>query len=232
MILSVHLADVGALSTVGVLRKTPTPDQVPGLRYGFMGRTAPLHGGLMPKPEPGRVGLVAAWDGDDALDRFLADDSLARRLDAGWHVRLDPLHAYGSWSSLPGLEQVDRDMDDDEPVAVLTLGRLRISQTVRFLRASAAAEGLAAADPAVLASTACARLPSVVATFSLWRTFAAMRDYAAGRSGEGHLAASSAHKDKPFHHESVFIRFRPYGSHGSWNGHDPLAEVAREALRP
>jgi hypothetical protein len=58
-------------------------------------------------------------------------------------------------------------MGGDEPAAVLTLGRLRPTQTLRFLKASAAAEGLALRERALLASTALARPPSLVATFSL-----------------------------------------------------------------
>ena len=171
--------------------------------------------------------MIAAWDGDEALDDFLRAHPLAERLRSGWHVRLEPLHAFGSWSELPQLEDLDRESGDDEAVAVLTLGRLRVSQVVRFLRASAAAEELAVADPALLAATALARPPGLVATFSLWRTVAAMRDYAQGRSGDGHVAASRAHKAKPFHSESVFARFRPYRSEGTWGGGDPLADVAR-----
>jgi hypothetical protein len=29
---------------------------------------------------------------------------------------------------------------------------------------------------------------------------------------------------KPFHHQSAFIRFRPYGSEGKLDGRNPLAE--------
>ncbi len=59
-------------------------------------------------------------------------------------------------------------MDDEEPAAVLTLGRLRGTQALRFLRASAAAEELAVGDPALLASTGWgAGPPSLVATSSL-----------------------------------------------------------------
>jgi hypothetical protein len=226
MILSIHLADVGLGSTLRSLARTPKPHEVPGLRYAATALTAPLGGGLR-APDLRRVGLIAAWDGDEALDDFLRAHPLAHRLRSGWHVRLEPLHAFGSWSALPELDDCDAEAADDEPVAVLTLGHLRKSQAVRFLRASRGAEKLAVADPAVLAATGLARPPGLFATFSLWRTVAAMRDYAQGRSGDGHLAASRAHKAKPFHSESVFARFRPYRSEGTWGGGDPLADVAR-----
>jgi hypothetical protein len=100
--------------------------------------------------------------------------------------------------------------------------RSRWTQTVRFLRASAAAERLAVGDPAVLASTGLARPPALVATFSLWQSVAAMRAYAGGGNDPAHRDAVRAHAARPFHHESAFVRFRPYRAEGSWDGREPL----------
>jgi hypothetical protein len=222
MIVSVHLADVGKRAALRLL-KTGRRHTAPGLRYAQVTTTAPLSPHLMPKPTLGRVGLIAAWEGDDALDEFLASHPLAEQLAHGWHVRLAPVRIFGAWSELDGLVRDERPMAGEEPAAVLTLGRLRLSQTLRFLKASAAAEGLARRSPALLASTALARPPSLVATFSLWRSTDAMRGYTRGDAGEGHLAATRAHAARPFHHESAFIRFRPYASAGRWDGSDPLA---------
>ena len=97
-----------------------------------------------------------------------------------------------AWPPLPGLPDEEQPMDDEEPGAVLTIGRLRLTQTLRFLRASAAAEELVVGDPALLASTGFARLPSLVATFSLWRTTAAMRAYARGHADPRHVEAVRA----------------------------------------
>jgi hypothetical protein len=116
-------------------------------------------------------------------------------------------------------------MDDAEPAAILTIGRLRPTQTFRFLRATAHAEDLVVRDPAVLACTGLARPPALVATFSLWRSTGAMRAYARGELEPGHRAAVHAHAARPFHRESAFVRFRPYRAEGSWDGRDPLADV-------
>jgi hypothetical protein len=222
MIVSVHLADVGKRAALGLVRD---PAKAPGLRYAELAIAAPLGGGLLPTPQLGRVGLIAGWDDDRALDGFLTSHPLAERLAGGWHVRLEPLRASGSWSGLPELSRHERPVDEDEQVAVLTLGRLRLRRVSPFLRASAAAEAQAVADPALLASTGLARPPRLVATFSLWRTAAAMRAYAYGRTAKAHLAAIQAHRARAFHHESVFARFRPYAAHGTWDGRDPLASV-------
>ena len=165
---------------------------------------------------------MAFWDEESALDGFLAQHPAAETLAGGWHTRLSPVHAFGGWPELPDLVGGEPPMDPEEPAAVVTLGRLRLTQTIRFLRANAPAAGLAVASPHLLASTALAR-PPFVSTFSLWKTTAAMRDYASGRAGPGHREAIAAQKRRDFHHESVFARFRPFASHGTWDGRDPLA---------
>jgi len=223
MVLSVHLADVGVRAAPGILRRGgPRPSEVAGLRYAEMTGAAPLSGHLLPRPQAGRVGLIAAWDEESALDAFEAGHPLASHLARGWRVRLQPLHVYGAWPGLPSLPGKEIAIGEQEPVAVLTLGQLRLRRVRPFLRASANAEAEAVADPGMLASTGLARPPRMVATFSLWRNVAAMRAYA-GREGGAHRAATSAHRANSFHHESAFIRFRPYASSGSWDGRDPLA---------
>jgi hypothetical protein len=230
MIVSVHLADVGTAAALRLLRATPAPAELPGLRYAEVTLVGPLSGGLLPRPHPGRVGLIAGWDDDPALQDFLAGHPLAARLAHGWHVRLQPMRVSGAWPRLAGLPSEEETMDDAEPVAVLTLGRLRLSQTVRFLRARAAAERLAVGDPELLASVALARPPGLVATFSLWQSTRAMRAYACGQAGVAHLAAVRAHAARPFHHQSAFVRFRPYRSVGTWDGWDPLAAFGPQPL--
>ena len=224
MVVSVHIADAGALRAARSILRKPRFRAVPGLTYAEPAFTAPL-GGRVPRPNPGRLGLIAAWDDDAALDRFLADHHpLAADLARGWHVRLQPLRCFGSWAGLDDLPSEPLPVDDEEPVAALTLGRLRYSRTVPFLRAAAPAERDAVEDPDLLASIGFARLaaPRLVSTFSLWRSAAAMRRYAFGQNGT-HQAAVRADRNRPFHHESAFIRFRPYASHGLWDGRDPLA---------
>jgi hypothetical protein len=169
------------------------------------------------------VALVAAWESDDAFEAFSSGHPIADTLALGWQVRLQPLHVYGEWPALGGLPKGEIEVDADEPVAVLTIGRPRVLRLPAFLKASAAAESEAVANPDALALTGLARPPRLVSTFSIWRNVAAMRAYARGSSDGGHPRATKADRANPFHHESAFIRFRPYASAGSWDGHDPLA---------
>jgi hypothetical protein len=225
MILSVHIADVTRRRALSALRHGLRPSATSGLRYADVAIAAPLSAGLLPHPTLTRLGLIAAWQDEGALDEFMAGHRLAEQLASGWHVRLEPLRASGAWAELPDFPRGERPVDDDEPVVVLTLGRLRPSRGLAFLRSSAAAEAQALADPALLASTALARPPGFVATVSVWRTASAMRDYAYGRSGQGHTSAVDVQRRRPFHKESIFMRFRPLATGGQWDGRDPLAQA-------
>lgn len=169
-----------------------------------------------------RVALVTAWHDESALERFLDRSPVAEMFAGGWSVRLEPLRAWGEWPAFGPLPSRD-DSDRTEPVAALTLGRLRVARILPFLSASAGAEREARAHPAFLEGTALARPPGLVATFSLWRSAEGVRSYAAGSDSGGHRRAAKAHHRDPFHHESVFIRFRPYAARGSWDGRDPLS---------
>jgi hypothetical protein len=232
VIASLQLAELGRRRGLRLLGTKLRPADVRGLRYAELMVTAPLSERTLPRPNPARLGLFAAWDDDRAFEDFLAADPLAQQFARGWRVRLQPTRIFGAWPELPGLPADEQRMDEAEPAGVLTLGRLRLSQAIRFLRASAGAEGLALSDPALLAATGLARPPALVATFSLWRTTSAMRAYAHGGPGPGHLAAIREHAARPFHHRSAFIRFRPYAAEGSWSGCEPLAAKRPGSLEP
>jgi hypothetical protein len=233
VIVSVHIVDAGLPRMPAALRRQPRSEAVPGLLYAETTVAARQGGGGGLPLYPGRFGLIAAWEEDSALDDFLrGDHPLAGQLVAGWHSRLEPLRVSGSWPAMPGLPERPLAVADDEPVAVLTLGRPRLNRLRPFLRSARPAEAEVVEAPGLLASIGLARPPRLVSTFSLWSSAAAMRDYSY-RDGGTHMAAVRADRERPFHHESAFIRFRPYASAGSWDGRDPLAfdEAASDVVR-
>jgi hypothetical protein len=230
MVVSVHIADVGFSKGRKLRRGAGQLEGTHGCTYSEGLVTAPLSASLLPKPRLGRVALLASWERDEGIDEFLASHPVGRELAAGWHVRLTPLRVSGAWPKMPGLPERSLPVADEEPVAVLTLGRLRVHRGLAFLRAAAAAEAeavAAAGGGGLLAGTGLARPPHVFSTFSIWRSAAAMKSYSYGREGT-HQSAVRADRQRAFHHESAFIRFRPYASRGSWEGRDPLAGLIAE----
>lgn len=224
MIGSVHLTDGGLRTTVGALRRTPSPGDAPGLRHARVVVAAPLGSGP-PVPQVGRVGLVAFWDDEAALDRFLETHSLADVFAGGWSVRLDPVRAVPVASRhFPGIpDDLPTRTDDDGagPTAVLTIGQMRVARTVPFVRASNRAEAQVAGAPGSVWATGFANVTQrVVSTFSLWETAEQMRAYATSTSG--HSDAIRQEHRRSFHHAGSFVRFRPHDARGALSGRNPL----------
>ena len=224
MIVSVHIAELGLRDAAMVLLRPPRPGAVPGLTYAETLTTAPLGAPLLPPQQVGRVGMFAAWESEDALEEFTRRHPVGVRFARGWQVRLQPLRVFGSWKGMPGLPSRALPVEEGEPVGILTLGRLRLRRINVFRKAAAPAEHAAIESPALLAGTGLARLPRLVATFSLWRSASEMREYAVAAGGP-HSAAMAADRLHDFHRESAFVRFRPYASEGEWDGRDPLADL-------
>jgi len=227
MIVTVQIADVGPRAATRALFGPPDPARVPGLTYAATVTTAPIAGRLLPAPRPGRVAMIAAWEEDAAIDEFRHAHPLGALFARGWEARMRPLRVSGAWPEMPGLPAEPLPVDEEEPIAALTLGRPRLGRALPFLRSAAAAEAEAARDGAMIASSGLARPPRLVSTFSLWRSFAAMREYAYGKGG-AHQDSVRTDRERPFHHASAFVRLRPYASSGSWDGRDPLAGLAQE----
>jgi len=225
MIASVHLADVGVRSALALNRKAPPPGSIRGLRHANIALAAPLGGSVLPTPQFSRVGLIAFWEDDDAIDGFLSSHPLAGKLASGWHARLEPLRAHGTWPGLPTDLPKQRAVEHEGPVAALTLGRPRVSQFIRFLRTSAKAEANVVAAPGLTWASGFGHPPSLVATCSLWESTRALSTYAYGTREPAHPDAIASGDARPFHHEQAFIRFRPYASQGHLDGKNPLAET-------
>ena len=220
MIASLQFADVGRAQAARLLALPPRPGEH-GLRHAAVGVAVPLSGKLLPSPSLRRVGLLAFWEDDEAAQSFLERSPIGEALAGGWRSRLEPLRVWGSWPGVPAELQRARHTAYQGPTVVVTLGRLRLSQTARFLRASSRAEAEVLDAPGLVWATGLAR-PPFVCTCSLWRSVADMSAYAYDHDGAAHPAAIAEDRAKPFHRQSAFIRFRPYEITGSLAGRSPL----------
>src|SRR6185436_9856693 len=100
-------------------RKAPKVGKVPGLRMAEVAPAARFNGKFRPSLNFGRIGLIAFWDDEAALDGFLRDHELATALAGGWRVRLEPLRAFGAWPGLPDDVPKPRSVEHDGPAAVI-----------------------------------------------------------------------------------------------------------------
>jgi heme-degrading monooxygenase HmoA len=227
MIATIDVADLGALSTLRALRRRPTPTDVPGLRWLDVAPAVPLAS----KRPPGlrRAVLFAMWEDETAAAAFADRSPFAERFaHDGFHAVMRPLRAFGTWRGLPDEVPRARVTQHDGPVIVTTLGRLRMSQTLRFLRASRPAERAAIQADGLVWGTAAAR-PPFVATVSVWSSDEAAAAYAYADAHAGHPRAIARQRRKDFHHESAFVRYAVISSTGTLPGGPPLDSATHVA---
>jgi hypothetical protein len=202
-----------------------------------------------------RWALFAVWEDEGAVARFLADSAVAERwgrlAHEAWHVRLAPVRAHGAWGGenpLAGAREpaaegagaatatpastgdvaatavASGDPAAPGPVAILTRAAIRPLALARFYRAIDPPATDLVRQPDLIESVGVGEWPLArQATFSLWRSLEGARRYAYGRPDHREVVRRT--RAERWYSEELFARFSPYGSQGTWNGRDPLAEV-------
>jgi len=230
MLFSAHLVDTSPVKAL--LRKTPKPATTPGLKSARNGICAPFSDRSLPAPQLSREAMIACWEDEAALDRFLAQDPTGQAFASGWCARLELVRALGVF---PGLtdDMVQaagskfRDMTG--PSVAFTMGTAYAKTAVPFYRVNKGLERQFLKTPSGLWGTGMTNLAQrFVATISIWESLDAASDYM--RTG-AHGAAVKAHWDPakdPTGHTFVtgggFLSFRPLSVSGSVSGKNPLPE--------
>lgn len=220
MVAAIDIADIGVRRSARLLSRRPlAPSDAAGLRWGGTATLLPLASRRPPRLT--RTALISFWDDLAAVDAFRENHPLAGAFKPGLQLTLRPLRAFGAWPGLPADVPRSRKTDHDGPVVVATLGRLRPSQLVRFIRASRPAERAALNSQGLIWGTAAAR-PPFVATISIWRAGEDAAAYAYGDERQPHPQAIAAQRRKDFHRQSAFVRFALIASDGQLEGDNPL----------
>jgi hypothetical protein len=180
------------------------------------------------RPTPRRWALLCGWNEAEGLDELLAGSPMLGAFleDAleGWYVRLEPVRVVdGSWRGWRPATEGVRPLADDEPVIVMTYGRLKRRHVPAFLRANRRALAQALRHPGMLSWLGLSDAVPVASTFSLWRSIADVQGYAYGPGDHEPVARHS--KRVPWADDYFFARFRPLASSGTWDGRDPVAEA-------
>ncbi|HWD71361.1 MAG TPA: spheroidene monooxygenase [Actinomycetota bacterium] len=184
-----------------------------------------------PIPNLKRVGLFAVWDEEAALDHFLVHSPVARRWhrcsDETWHVKLEPLGAHNLSGRLnPFSDLIARPIPSTDPGAMLTYATLRSRGVLPFYLSFPSVAAEVASQSGFVAglfwTEITPRRPPLigVGTFSLWHSLRDAMEFATGGAAHGTTRARS--QQEGWFSESVFARFRPYASSGTWEGSDPL----------
>ena len=168
------------------------------------------------------MAVFAEWEDEAALLGFLAQHPFGRKLNEGWHVRLEFVRRWGEVRELAPLPDAAERLELDEPVVAVTVARMRLTELPRFIRWGRPVERQIRDHPEATLAMAAIRLPRTVSTFSIWTSTRAMTGMVFGRDdGEAarrHVEAMTERDRRDFHHEFTTLRFRPLSEHGSWDG--------------
>lgn len=143
---------------------------------------------------------------------FLEKDNFGKVLASGWHVRLKFYRRWGYISELADLPENSVNKNPDAPVVGITLARLKISETIRFLKWGKPVEGLVRDHPGKTFALAAMRPLNTLSTFSIWRSEEEMVEMVKGENVHGR--AIGEQMKKSFHHEFTTMRFYLLGEFG------------------
>lgn len=225
-IASFHLVDVGrwrapaGVARIGLdrheLALTPGLLHARSLGAGHDGRMA-----LSFRPD--RRAVFAVWRDGDALDRFLAESAAAARwasAESAWHVRLRLIDGRGRWARETVLDEIEPATNLDGPVLTLTRAAIRPGALRSFLRHGRSVTRSLDDVAGLRAVVGVGEVPIVrLGTVAVWDD-----DHAARRAAvewADHAAAMRAATTDRMFSESLFARFEPFDSHGTWSGTDP-----------
>ena len=195
-------------------------------RLFFTIELEPVTGG---RPTPTRWAFFSAWDEREARDGFFAEPRMLEpffeHARESWSVSLDPVRLVnGEWRGWrPDTDEVEP-LARDEPLAVITYGRLRTRYIPSFIWNNRKAVRQVHGNPGLIDRVGLGDGVNVASTFSLWRSQGDVVRYAYGPGDHKPIQRRSL--DAPWGTDYFFARFRPVASRGEWNGRDPLGDYA------
>lgn len=220
---SFHLAHMPLLTAAGGLLRAP---KAAGLRHIEVLAGMQLGAAVISprRMQLRRLVVFAEWETEDALVDFLARHPLGRKLNEGWHVRLEFVRRWGEVRQFENLQDAEVPLGLDEPVVAVTLARMRLPELPRFIHWGRPVERQIRDHLQTTLAMAAIRLPRTVSTFSIWTSTRAMTGMVFGRddgaSAARHTEAMTERERRDFHHEFTTLRFRPLSEHGSWEGRE------------
>lgn len=197
-----------AFGQMGLAR--PLLRGVPGLRFRkLMGTGRGI--GCNPTPVWERYALLAVWSDERSARDFIETSRFIRRYDRHLlrrsSVLLATLGSHGRWNGAdPFLPAARMQLSDTGIVGVLTRAAIRPARLGSFWRKVGPVRSALREAPGLIASIEIGEVPMTrQATFSLWRSADAMKEFAYGRPE--HRSAIERTRREEWYSEELFARF-------------------------
>ncbi len=222
-IFSFHLAKVPFYKLPSFFLRSMHEKNLPGPKASESFFTMNLGEPIMSVPRYNfkTVALFAWWDQESALSNFL-DRPGNEFLRDGWHVRMKLYRRWGEVAELKNAVVTPELASPNRPVVAVTLARLNILETRRFITWGRPVESQVRDHQGINLALAAMRPFNTFSTFSIWKNESEMLNMVNGNhkltDGDGHKLAMQERLRKDFHHEFTTMRFMPVKEFGAWNG--------------
>jgi len=219
-----HLVKTSYTSALKALLFPLNPKNIPGLIHAECMSNMTLGSPIF---SPSRIlfkqiAIFAQWENEEAIDRFLENNSFGKSVAKGWHIRLILMRQWGKISKFVINDEHEKLDAAINPVVAVTIARMKLFEVPRFIQWGRPVEKLVRDHPCTILSSASIRLPRTVSTFSIWKSQKEMTDMVHGHSSvpqpERHIKAMKERDRKDFHFEFTTLRFKPISEFGEWNG--------------
>lgn len=173
------------------------------------------------------VALFACWQEERFLNEFLELPS-GSLFSNGWHVRMRLYRRWGKISELKDAIVFPEIIKPDHPVVAVTLARLNIFQTARFIKWGKPVEAQVRDHHGQNIALAAIRPPNTFSTFSVWKNESEMTNMVHGKKqsdGDSHRSAMQERIRKDFHLEFTTMRFAPFKEVGTWESKSNLLSL-------
>ncbi len=177
--------------------------------------------GFNPLPDWSVYSLLQVWESETAADEFFGSSEIfanyRSRSSELWTLYMKNVAARGAWSGGNPFE-ASADIDIGNPyLAVITRATIKIRHLSSFWRFVPRSQEPLERSNGLIFTKGIGELPVVrMATFSLWESESAMKEYA--YKTPEHREAIAKTRELGWYKEELFSRFQPYRSVGTWNG--------------
>ena len=236
MLFSAHVYDSNPLKAM--TRAAPTTPNAPGLLSARTAVCAPFSEAFFGTPQFGREAMLACWESEADLDKFLEQNPLGADAATGWHMRLELVRAMGVF---PGLDQDLNEIAGDKaatmtgPSVAVTCGTAYLTTATQFYKVNKGLERQFINTPEGRWGTAMTNLITrFVATLTVWDSLDAATDYvrtgAHGEAAKNHYDPKKDTTGHTFVTNGGFLGFRPLSMHGEVGGKNAVSSALLESI--
>ncbi len=163
-------------------------------------------------PNFGLYAFLGNWQTEYDVTLFQKSDvfqEFIKKSNQNYTLKLEAISSHGIWDSTnPFAQNNNIKLIENEPVAVITRGKIKLSKLIKFWRNVRPASQNLGVQDGLIFSVGIGEYPLIQqATFSIWESTTKMKEYA--YKSKQHTEVIKKTRELGWYSEELFARFRP-----------------------